>query len=104
MKLQKGCLMLRRFITGKSSNLDKPIERVMEHMQRVEPDTEEYDRLMAHLERLTRLKREERLNRVSPDTMALVAGNLLGILIIVAYERNHVMVSKGLGHILRTKQ
>lgn len=67
------------------------------------PDSEEYREAVSYLERLVRLKADERRIRITPDTMAIVLGNLLGILIIVAYEQKHVMVSKGLGLILRTK-
>jgi hypothetical protein len=94
---------LRRLFTIESSILDEPIERVLTDMNTYGPDSEEYPKLVDHLERLTRMKAEESRQRVSPDTMAIVLGNLLGILVIVAYEQKHVMVSKGLGFVLRTK-
>lgn len=88
----------------KPSILDEPIEKVLSEMNTYGPDSEEYPSLVANLERLVRLKAEEgSKSRVSPDTLAIVAGNLLGILIIVAYEQKHVIVSKGLGFILRAK-
>lgn len=40
-------------------------------------------------------------NRVSPDTIAIVAGNLLGIGIILTYERTQVIATKAFGLILR---
>lgn len=58
---------------------------------------------MQYLEGLHRLKAEERRPPVSRDTMLLVAGNLLGILVIVAYEQRHVMTSKGFTQIIRPK-
>jgi hypothetical protein len=72
-------------------------------MNEVGPDSEEYSALVEHLDRLAKMKAEERRNRVSPDTMAIVAGNLVGVLIIVAYERSHVMTSKGLGFVINSK-
>jgi hypothetical protein len=95
---------LRRLFTIESSILDEPIEKVLTDMNTYGPDSEEYPKLIDHLERLTRMKAEEgRRQRVSPDTMAIVLGNILGILVIVAYEQKHVMVSKGLGFVLRTR-
>jgi hypothetical protein len=94
---------LRRIIKIKSSIIDEPINRVLSDMNAYGPDSEEYTTLVRHLDHLVRLKQEEKRSRVSPDTMAIVAGNLLGILIIVAYEQKHVMVSKGLGFVLKTK-
>ena len=43
------------------------------------------------------------LRRVSPDTMAIVAGNLLGIALIVGHERMNVVTSKALGFVLKSK-
>jgi hypothetical protein len=102
MRQQKG-YMLRRFFAEPISILDEPIEKLLTEMNTYSPDTEEYRAAIEYMERLVRLKAEERRTRVSPDTMAIVVGNLLGILIIVAYEQKHVMVSKGMGLILKTK-
>lgn len=83
--------------------LDDPIQRVLVELEQQGPDSPDYPALLSYLERLTRLKTEQRRDRVSLDTLAIVAGNLLGILVIVAYEQKHVMVSKGMGFILKPK-
>ena len=88
---------------NKSEELDEVIDDVYMRMRVVGPDSEEYKELLSHLERLTKLKPQTGLRRVSPDTMAVVAGNLAGIVIIVAYEHKHVVTSKALGFILKTK-
>jgi len=95
--------MLRRFFKEDPSVLDEPIAKLLTEMNTYDPDTEEFRVAIEYLERLMKLKTEERRSSISPDTMAIVIGNLLGILIIVAYEQKHVMVSKGMGLILRTK-
>lgn len=96
--------MFRRFIKNEPSNLDPPIERILLDMEMYGPDADEYPALLSYLERLSRIKTEDRpKSSISPDTVLMVAGNLLGILIIVAYEREHAMVSKGLGFILKPK-
>jgi len=102
MRQQKG-YMLRRFFTEPPSILDEPIERLLTEMNTYGPDSEEYRVAVDYLERLVNLKANERRHNITPETMAIVLGNLLGILIIVAYEQKHVMVSKGMGLILRTK-
>lgn len=96
--------MLGRFTRSKPSILDEPIAAVLTEMNACGPDSPEYKEMMFYLERLTRMKAETRWTRVSPDTMAIVAGNLLGILIIVAYEQKHVMVSKGLGFVIKVRE
>jgi hypothetical protein len=95
---------MRRFLVRKPTVLDEPIEKVMTGMNMYSPEDPEYLTLMNHLERLNRMKAENRQTRVSPDTMAIVVGNILGILVIVAYEQKHVMVSKGLGFVIKAKE
>jgi hypothetical protein len=74
--------------------VDALINRVIEDMEMFGPDSEEYPKLIANLEKLHKLKADKKPSRVSPDTIAIIAGNLLGILIIVAYEEKHVITSK----------
>lgn len=74
--------------------VDALIDRVIEDMEMFGPDSEEYPKLIANLEKLYKLRAEKKPSRVSPDTLAIVMGNLLGILIIVAYEEKHVITSK----------
>lgn len=86
------------------TQLDTAIIRVLDDMQQYDSNTPEYQALLSQLERLNTLKTTQRHRRVSPDQMALVAGNLLGILIIVAYEQKHAMVSKATGFLIRTQK
>lgn len=41
--------------------------------------------------------------KVTHDTLAIVAGNLLGIAIVVGYERAHVLTSKAFANVLKTR-
>jgi hypothetical protein len=65
-------------------------------MAAVDPGSEEYSNLLAHLEKLYALRSGHRSRRIQPDTVLVVAGNLLGILIIVAAEKGTVLSSKAL--------
>lgn len=95
--------MLRRFVKERTSVFDEPIDRILGEMQGSDVDSEEYPKMLEHLSKLNEMKSEERRRRISPDTMLMVAGNLLGILIIVGYEQKHVVTSKALPFIQRTK-
>ena len=66
------------------------------------PDAPEYPALLEALEKVTALKSKEKRDW-SYDSAILVAGNLLGILVIVAYEQKHVFTSKGLTQLLKSK-
>jgi hypothetical protein len=93
--------MLRRFRKDdEPTPIDEQIDAVLASMTTYTPDSKEYQLLLGYLERLTNLKTKTRRQPVSPDTMALIAGNLLGILVIVAYEQKHVMTSKGFSQII----
>lgn len=95
--------MLGLFRKEETTPVDEHITTVLDEMQLAGPDSEEYAKMMTILERLYEIKTKERPNPVSRDTIALIAGNLMGILLIVAYEQKHVMTSKGLGQIIRPK-
>lgn len=95
--------MLRYFFTNgeEPTPVDDLIEAVLEEMRVYGPAAPEYQELMGNLERLYELKAKNRPKPVSRDTIAIVAGNLLGILLIVAYEQKHVLSSKGMTQIIR---
>lgn len=96
--------MLREFfVREKTTPIDEQIDAVLEEMHAVGVTAEEYSKLMSYLERLNEIKVKERQDPVSRDTLALIGGNLLGILLIVAYEQKHVMTSKGFSQIIRPK-
>jgi hypothetical protein len=76
---------------------------ILNEMDEKGPLSDDYPGLLAYLERIHEVKAKERRNPVSLDTIALVAGNLLGILIIVAYEQKHVITSKGLPQLIRPR-
>ncbi len=91
------------FRNEKTTPVDDLIESILDEMRLVGVDSDEYPKLMAYLERLYEVKANERPNPVSRDTVALVAGNLMGILLIIAYEQKHIMSSKGFSQIIRPK-
>lgn len=96
--------MLRYFFTNDATEpVDKLIDKVLNEMHTVEVNSEEFVELTTKLRRLYDIKAENRSDPVSRDTLALIAGNLLGILLIVAYEQRHVMTSKGFSQIIRPK-
>lgn len=95
--------MLKLFQKDTNEPIDAQIECTLDQMHNLGVTSEEYPAMMTLLERLYELKAKERRQPVSRDTIALVAGNLLGILLIVAYEQKHVMTSKGFSQIIKPK-
>ena len=83
----------------KNNKLDIIVGTVYDEMLINTPDTEEFKAQLDNLERLTTLRSKKA--KVSPDTLAIVVGNLLCVLVVVAYEQKHVFTSKALGNMLK---
>lgn len=90
-------------MSKKDDDLDNAIQAVHDSMTVYGPDSEEYRKLVETLEKLTALKQKKRWFKVDPNTLLLVLGNLLGILIIVAVEQNSVWRSKASDFIMKAK-
>jgi hypothetical protein len=88
----------------KDSEYDALINQLLLDMQVAGPDSEEYPKMMKHLENLRNWRVEEQSTaRVSPDKLAEIAGGLLTVLIIVGYERTNVITTKALSFLHRGK-
>jgi hypothetical protein len=75
------------------------IDRVLQDLKGEDSNTEKYAQMNDQLTKLYAIKNENRSRRVSPDTLATIGANLLGIGIIVGHERTHIVTSKALGFI-----
>ena len=74
--------------------LDGQIDSVLESMAKEGVDSEKYPKLMSYLERLNKLKQQNKLPPVSRDTLVIVGGNFLLGLLVVMYERKDIWTSK----------
>lgn len=79
--------------------LDQAIE---EAVRMLDSNAEDYLAKVEGVERLYKLK-EQSGSQVSPDTLAIVAGNLVGILMILHYEKLNVAASKAMSFVLKLK-
>jgi hypothetical protein len=93
--------MLKFTKRDKRTNLEKAIDMVIKNMANYSPDSEEYAAMAENLERLYKAKANECNRRVSPDTVAIIVGNLLGILLILGYEKANVITTKALGFVIK---
>jgi hypothetical protein len=93
------------FVPNRSkSTLDKEIDRLISTMSSWQASEEEYATMVKNLEALIKLKTlEESTRRVSPDTVAIVTANLLGILLTLKYEELNVLTSKAMALIIKPK-
>lgn len=87
----------------KKSTLDEQIDDVHSQLEAEEVNSEEFEKLMAVLERLYKIKENQKSDRVDAATKATIAGNLLGIVLILHHERVHVISTKALGFVTKNK-
>ena len=81
------------------TGLEKAIDQLLSEMANFSGDDDEYAKMVDQLDKLYKLKALDKPDRVDANTLAIVAGNLAGIIIIVGYESRNVVTSKALGFI-----
>lgn len=90
-----------KFTKKKKTMLEQEIDEVLKEMGTMHTSSDEYVVTLERLERLYKLNEKKEVYRVSPDTLAVVAGNLLGIVMILHHEELNVVTSKALGFVLK---
>lgn len=86
-----------------ASNLEKAIDTLLTQMSVVSCDSDEYAKMVVSLDKLYKLKEIDAPKRVSPDTLALIGGNIAGILLIIGHEKVNVITTKALGFVLKAR-
>jgi len=79
--------------------LDELEDRLLVELLEYVIDSDEYSKIVNHLERIEEIRNPKRERSFSWDNVILVGGNLLVVLTIVAYEQKHVFTSKGLNFV-----
>lgn len=91
------------FFRTSSTNiaLERVINNLLEDLVHVtNPDL--YATKVEQISKLTAL-RNENSKRLSPDTLALIVANILGIVIIIKHEQVNVVTSKALSFVLKLR-
>lgn len=88
---------------NETSGLDALIDKVQLKMLDMDCVTDQYATMVDRLSKLYKLKEAALPKRVSYDTWAALAGNLLGIILILNYEKTGVVTSKAIGFVSRLR-
>lgn len=98
--------------------LSNEIRRTLSELEKTPVTSDEYRVIAGNLRALTDIEvlntktatetakvvlENKRCSSVSPDTILLVAANLLGILAVLQHERVNVVTSKALGFIVKPR-
>ena len=84
--------------------IQEVIDKILLEMQGKDADSEEFAKMANQLEKLHKMKMAERPDsKFDYNTLIAVGGNLIGIVSILGFERAHVVTSKALGFVLKSR-
>jgi 5'(3')-deoxyribonucleotidase len=87
----------------KPDALQKEIDRVLADVSEEDVCSEEYATGIDQFVKLNEIKAKHAKKTISPDTWAVIAANLLGIALILHYERADIVTSKAIGFVSKLK-
>lgn len=85
------------------THVELELSRLFKLLRTHEPDSDEYTATVDKIAKLHKLEIDEKSKRVSPDTLALIGANLLGIVMILKHEELNVITTKALSLVSRAR-
>lgn len=87
-----------------NSRINEAIDAVLSEMAGFSSYDDEYAKMVEQLDKLHQIKSYNKdTNRVSKDALVAAVANILGIGMILGYEKAHVVTSKALSFVLKTR-
>lgn len=83
--------------------LDPAIDSLLLEIQGNEDDPDEYAKRIKALDMLYKMQAQDKPDRVSKDTLAIIAGNLGGIIMILGFEKANVITTKALSFVMKAR-
>lgn len=87
--------------SDKRTNLQKEIDSLAEMLNDIEPLSTNYILYLEILERLVKAQSLEKPRGISPDTKAIIVGNMLVTAAILYHEKAGVITSKAFSYIIK---
>jgi hypothetical protein len=87
------------FASKTKTYVDDEIRRMMIVLQEKSPDSKEYGETLEQLQKLHKIRQDEKPDRVSADAKFQGAVSILGIVTILQYEHLHPIASKAMSFI-----
>lgn len=89
--------------TNERTDLDVVIDNLMSEMTPVRCDADSYAKMVDQFVKLYPLKDAERPKKLSPDVLATISANLIGIAAILWHERAGIVTSKALTFVMKLR-
>lgn len=96
----KGSEVIRK---NQPSGLEDAMNEIYSEMKGFTADSDEYCKMTDQLLKLHSMQTVDRSHRVSPDTIATISANVIGIALILHYERIHVVTSRALTFVMKLR-
>jgi hypothetical protein len=81
------------------TGMDLVIKLATEELNKHQPDSPEYEKIVTQLERLNKIAASNRRDKVSPNGLIAVIGNLAVTGLIIHHERFNVITTKAIGFV-----
>lgn len=88
------------FLKRERKLLDVEMDRVISVMETVDPTDENYATMAANLVKLSQAKTQR---EVDPNVVISAVSSIVGILSIISYEHLHVITSKAISFVAKTR-
>ena len=83
--------------------LEDIIDNLISEMAGYDANSDEYAACVKQLGALYKIRSENQPDRVKADTLAVIAGNLAGIVLVLHYENLNVVTSKALSFVMKAR-
>lgn len=80
--------------SAKKTELQAVRTKAVSELEDYPSDSDEYKKIMSHIETLTELINSEKNEKLSPNTIAVILGNIGVAGLVLWYERDNVMTTK----------
>ena len=87
----------------KDNKLDKVIDDLIENMQKVKPDSIEYNNMSQNLEILLRAKGSVKESKIDWTTVAMIGGTILQTVLILKHEQIDIITTKAMSTLLKLR-
>lgn len=83
--------------------LDSEIERLIEALSLLDPSSEQYLKVSDNLRALCEAREKKNPLQVNLDAIIAVSANILGLIIVLNFEKTNVITTKAFGMIFKGK-
>lgn len=83
------------------TNLEVEIDEVLDKLSTFEPSGEDYRKIVENLKVLYQIKNISLERKIKPETILAISANILGIAMIIGYEKANVITTKAISFIAK---